>query len=316
MNHKHIEAFRAVMLTGTVTGASRFLNVSQPSVSRLMLDMEAFLHIKLFERRRGGRVTPTPEALRLMTEVERSFVSLDRIVRYAAEIGTFRHGQLTVAGMPALCLDVLPVVMHKWLSSYPEASAVLHAYSSQTIVEAVASQNYEIAFAEPPFDIQGIAGEMIINAPFVCAIPKKHRLARKKTITAEDLNGEPRVILTNSRTLRDGDLRTSQLFGFSRDTRAETTLSIVACRHVELGVGCAIVDPFTARYFRGENIVFRAFQPQISYIVGVLTPEGRSRSAMQRRFLELFKETLAGMTLPAGAKISLEPFNRQPLIAK
>ena len=51
MSHRQIEAFRAVMTSVTMTEASRRLRTSQPSVSRLISDLERTLGMALFERR-------------------------------------------------------------------------------------------------------------------------------------------------------------------------------------------------------------------------------------------------------------------------
>ncbi len=58
---RQIEVIRAIMVTGTVGGAARLLNVSSPGVSRVMKHAETTLGLKLFSRRHG-RYTPSPEA--------------------------------------------------------------------------------------------------------------------------------------------------------------------------------------------------------------------------------------------------------------
>src|SRR5262245_21177406 len=69
LNHRQVEAFRAVMLTGGVTTAAQLMNVTQPAVSRLIRDLQESLKLPLFERR-GTRLLPTAEALSLYQEVE------------------------------------------------------------------------------------------------------------------------------------------------------------------------------------------------------------------------------------------------------
>lgn len=50
LGFKQIEYFRAVMETGSVSGAATLLNVSQPNVSRMLKYMEMRIGLSLFER--------------------------------------------------------------------------------------------------------------------------------------------------------------------------------------------------------------------------------------------------------------------------
>ena len=55
LNLRQIEAFRCVMVSGSMVGAARLMNVTQPGVSRTISLMELRLGYRLFERR-GRRV--------------------------------------------------------------------------------------------------------------------------------------------------------------------------------------------------------------------------------------------------------------------
>ena len=72
INLRQVEAFRAVMLSGSVTAAAKLMGVTQPAVSRLLRDFQLVLKMPLFEKRGTGLV-PTAAATALYTEVERSF---------------------------------------------------------------------------------------------------------------------------------------------------------------------------------------------------------------------------------------------------
>lgn len=47
LSHRQIEAFRAIMESGSVTAAADLLFLTQPSVSRLLADLEAELGFEL-----------------------------------------------------------------------------------------------------------------------------------------------------------------------------------------------------------------------------------------------------------------------------
>ncbi len=68
---RQIEVIRAIMITGTISGAAKLLVVSAPGISRLMKHTEKTLRLKLFERRHG-RYVPTPEANDIFEQINGS----------------------------------------------------------------------------------------------------------------------------------------------------------------------------------------------------------------------------------------------------
>ena len=69
LTFKQIEAFRSVMVNGSVVGAAKLMNLTQPSVSRTIALLEIRLGYPLFVRR-GRRLLPTPQADALYREVD------------------------------------------------------------------------------------------------------------------------------------------------------------------------------------------------------------------------------------------------------
>ena len=65
LNVRHLAVFRAVMQVGTVSGAARMLNVSQPAITKSLQLLEGHLNLTLFERIKG-RLQPTPDSEVLM----------------------------------------------------------------------------------------------------------------------------------------------------------------------------------------------------------------------------------------------------------
>ena len=58
MNYRQIEAFEAVMKTGSMTLAGKLLFITQPAVSRLIIELEQELGFKLFERKKTDFSVP------------------------------------------------------------------------------------------------------------------------------------------------------------------------------------------------------------------------------------------------------------------
>ena len=78
MNFRQLKAFNAVMQTGSITGAAKQMLVSQPSVTRLIRDLELNLGFALFVRQ-GRGIIATVEARRFHLAVESTFLNIERL---------------------------------------------------------------------------------------------------------------------------------------------------------------------------------------------------------------------------------------------
>lgn len=255
LNFRQVEAFRTVMQVGSMTGAAELLHITQPSVSRLIQDFEAATHLKLFERR-GNQILPTPAAVELMTEVERSFFGLSRIATHADAISRQSAGTLRIAAMPVLATGILARFLVRFLKERPGIRATLTGMASHQVVEAVASGHADIGYADGPLDRSGFILEAKV-LPAVVALPQDHRLAAKPIIEPADLTGEHFI------NLRPGSIFAARVdIAFAQVPRQvvfETRLSHTACLMVAEGGGVAIVDALVGTEFTNRGIVLKPF---------------------------------------------------------
>jgi DNA-binding transcriptional LysR family regulator len=96
-----IEAFRATMRTGNVSGAARLLGVSQPAVSQHLMLREEAGGVRLFDRRRG-RLLPTAQAHALLAEVERVYTGLESVRRRLQALQAHAFATLHVGSLHAV----------------------------------------------------------------------------------------------------------------------------------------------------------------------------------------------------------------------
>ena len=66
---RQLDAFRKVMVSGSMRMAAERLQISQPAVSKLIKELESSVGVRLF-RREGNRLIPGAEAQRLFREVD------------------------------------------------------------------------------------------------------------------------------------------------------------------------------------------------------------------------------------------------------
>lgn len=285
---RQLEAFRATMQAGTVSGAAALLGVSQPAVSRLLGRLEKEIKITLFDRS-TGRLAPTPEAQLLYDQVERTFVSVDKIREVAADIGAARAGHLHIAAMPAIGLGFLPGAIHEFNRTHPDVTITAEVNISARVEESVAAQHVDFGIGAFPFRHRGLESELFSRAPEFLVVPAGHPLAGRAFAKPADLEGLPFIALMRDQVGRHVTDRVFEQAGVNRRLVAETQVNAVLCDLVRRGVGVGLVDPFTAADFVDRGVVAVPFRPRIEVRVGILYPIHRPLSRVARVFLSVLR---------------------------
>jgi len=292
LTHRQLEAFRAVMTRGKVTLAAETLNTTQPTVSRLIADLEAAVGFTLFERR-GRSLWPTAEAQSLLEEVERSFVGLGEISRVAADIRDYRRGHLLIAGMPALALRFLPQVIAEFIADQPGVRIALRVHSSTEVQRNVSSQQFDLGFAAVEADHPSVLRRPLAESALEAVLPPVHPLCRHDSLSAEALQAHPFLALGEEvTTRRDSDIWFAA-HGATPDVVAEAQLSAALVEMAAAGLGVGFVDPVTARLAATDGrVARRPLAPAIPFTYDLLQPALRQPSRTASRFLALAKTRL------------------------
>jgi len=287
LNLRQLDAFRAVMRTGSVTNAAQSLHVTQPSVSRLIADLEWSVGFALFERVKGMAPVATPEAEALFQEVERSFTGMQELRRIATDIKNFRTGHLRIACLPALSTGFVPGAIRQFLADYPSTRIHLQTRSSSTVRIWVAAQQFDFGFATPAGEMEGLISEPFLAGRGVCVLPPDHPLARRKVIRPADLRGQPFISLALEDPARRKIDNVFDQAGVERNIVVETQYAMTICGLVQRGVGCTILNPVTALDYVPLGLVLKPFEPAVTFEYMLYRPAHRPLSLVARRFIDL-----------------------------
>lgn len=292
MNQRQIAAFRMVMRQGSITAAAEALNVSQPSVSRLIADLEASLGFALMLRN-GGRVTPTPEAYVFFGEVERMFYGLDRLQQVARDIRGLRRASFRIASMPMVSFEILPQALSQMIAAHPGIDITHDVHTSPRILDLLAAHQIDMGLAQTLLNRPDVETLAAFSTDCVCAMSPDHPLAGREVLTPRDLADHPLVVL-NHRTLTYNYL--VQRFaeaGVQPRIVAETQPSYSACGMASLGVGVAIVDPISPGIF-GDRLRTAVFMPAIPFDFQIIKARDIPLSRAGQMFLEVLNSVIAG----------------------
>ena len=299
LNPRQLEAFRSVMVTGSMTVAAEFLSISQPAVSRLIKDLEKTLGIRLF-RREGNRLIPGAEAQRLFREVDRFYQGMEQVERVAHDLKSARIGTLRIASMHTLGLSILTEGIRRFSLARPRLEISLDVRNSLGVLELTAAHQVDIGFIQMTgSEYAGVDVYPLTSVAAMCVLPRGHPLARRKTVRFADLQGEPLISLSRNSPMRMRLEMALEAAGVTCRRSVETTLAHVACNLVAGGLGITVVDPFTAyNNLRNPKIVCRPLVPTVPFEYSMVLPAHQPRSKVLDDFIRVIKELLNADSAP------------------
>ena len=144
MNLRHMEVFRAVMLTGGVNGAAELLHISQPAISKLLARAARQSGMKLFERVKG-RLVPTPEAQALHQEIEKLWRALEHVREVSRGLAHPTTGSLRLAVSASLAPHLAPRAITLLQARFPRLESRIEVLVAPIMVDALLDRSADLA---------------------------------------------------------------------------------------------------------------------------------------------------------------------------
>jgi DNA-binding transcriptional LysR family regulator len=301
MNARQIEAFRMVMITGTVTAAAERMCISQPAVSRLLTLLEDRTGLTLFIRAKQ-RLQPTPEAQQFFREVERSYIGLDKLEKSALNIRNAMTGTLRIASVPIAGMAFLPRVIARYRRAHPDVTISLQTRSSTTVVDWVSSTNYDIGFAAGAPDQPNLQTITFADVKGVCVLPPSHRLVAREFVEASDLDGEEFISLDPMDGNRAAVDRLCENANIRRRLTLEAPYAAVVAAMVALGLGVSVLSPLAILDLGPDKVCAKPFVPEIRFKFSLVYRKDLVLSLAARSFLETAREQFVRLFGPDGLR--------------
>ncbi|MCT9810082.1 LysR family transcriptional regulator [Acidovorax sp. Be4] len=292
ITHRHIEVFRAVMTTGSATGAATLLASSQPTVSRELARLEQLLGYALFARSQG-RLRPNARALALWDEVQRSWQGLERVVDKALALGRAEEAQISVLCLPALSHALLPGAAARLLTQYPQARLAVTPQESPLLEEWMAAQRFDLGLSEHDAAPAGCQALPLLTMDEVCVLPAGHPLAARSVLRVEDFADQPFASLSLDDPYRRQIDAVFAQAGVARQMRVQTHNAVAVCAMVQQGLGLAIVNPLTALACAGPQLLWRPLAFSIPFRVQALLPLHRPALPEVQPLLQALRDEAA-----------------------
>lgn len=284
---RQLEYFVAVGEAGSIAKAAVVVNVSPPSISASIAQLETEFGIQLFVRKHshglaltaGGR-TFFKAALQLLSDA-------DALHMVAGDISNHVRGPLSIGCLSTFAQILLPELRKRFELKFPDVRVRQYERNQSQLLDMLLSGEIDVALTYDLELSQDMAFEPLISLPPYVMLPANHRLSVRSSVTAEELADEPMVLL-DLPVSREYFLSTFHHSGV-RPNVAERTSDIAVMRSMVangFGYGIANMRPLNTMSPDGKPLAFVPLEGDLRPLtLGVATPEGDHRTQTVNEFI-------------------------------
>jgi DNA-binding transcriptional LysR family regulator len=241
---RQIEVIRAIMVTGTVGGAARLLNVSSPGVSRVMKHAEALVGVKLFSRK-GGRYSPTAQATAIFNQINGVYDKVEDLQFVISRIKRGASTQLAIGSVPSIANVMVPRAIADLHKTLPDLLIEVDILKIEDAADYLLLGKGDLVVSSYKLDHAMLAFEPLARGRLKCIVPEGHPLVRRTRVTAREIVKYPLIgVDANDPYGRImAGIFSRQALPYAVTIRARFGSTV--CALVSHGLGIAIVDEFT-----------------------------------------------------------------------
>jgi len=291
MTLRQIEVVRALMMTGTISGAAAMLHVSAPGISRLVKHTEEALGIRLFERK-AGLFVPSVEASRVFDQVREVYKGVENLQHAVGALQKGHDVQLAFATAPSIAQFIAARVMRNVRARYDDLFVDMNVLKIEETADYLLLERGEFVVMSSAVQNAAIENDQIAEGRLVVVLPEGHPLADQPQVSVTDLACESLIGVDPTdpygallvKPFVDAGLPVQHAM---RGRFAQTVVSMV--RH---GLGVAIIDEFSVAEVYMPGLERRPLAEDVRIRIFVARKKGRVLSGFADYTISQFRREL------------------------
>lgn len=294
MKLRELEYLVALEEEGHFARAAERCFVSQPTLSGQLKKLEEELGVLLVER--SSRQVVMTEAGKAVAAKARTVLAEAREIKGIAE--SFHDplaGELQVGLIPTVAPYLLPLLMPRMKSAYPNLKLWLHEQQTHVLMERLQRAELDVLILALPVPSHDFEEVDLFREPFQLAVPKSDPLSKQKLARLDDLNGREVMLLEEGHCLREHALDVCFSAGASEYGAFHAT-SLETLRHmVGEGMGITLMPELALpkRQTKADPVRYLPFEkPVPNRSIGMLFRRQSHRHQLYASMVSEIKDLL------------------------
>jgi len=243
MDVRDLQVFLSVSKHLNYTRAGEEINLSQPSVSVRIHQLESELRVKLFEQL-GKKVVLTDAGQLLVPYANRVIAAVDDAHHAIDELQGLERGSLRIGASTTPGMYLVPQVVARFKRSHPKIDIHLRIKDTREVEDGVLNNEFDFGFVGGHLAAAEVSAHAWLTDELLLVVSPDHRLRNKKTVRKQDLEGESFIVRESGSATRATIVTQLQQANFELETVIEMENPESIKKAVQSGLGIAFISKF------------------------------------------------------------------------
>ncbi|GIP39161.1 putative HTH-type transcriptional regulator YwbI [Paenibacillus sp. J31TS4] len=293
MDIRHLQYFEQVATAKSFTKAAELLHISQPTISKLIRNLEDEWGVTLFDRS-GREIELTDAGRTVLGRVQLLLRSFDQLGEELDRLKELKSGVLRIGLPPMVGASFFPDILGEFHRAYPGIDIQLAENGAKQVEKEVATGRVEVGVALLPVDQEAFHYFPFRKEHLLLIVPKRHPLAGRASVRLDELKDEPFLLFREDFALHDRIPAACLQAGFQPRVVYESSQWDFISEMAAAGLGIGLLPETIARHLKtGPLAAIPVTDPQIPWHLamiwrkeGYLSYAAREWIAFARRRLE------------------------------
>ncbi|MED1471677.1 LysR family transcriptional regulator [Bacillus salipaludis] len=297
MNLEQMQYIAEVDRTHSISLAAESLHISQAAISQSIALLEKEIGIVIFKRSRLG-TTSTNEGKHIIRIANEILNKVNEIRDEAMYLSNSYSGELVIASIPSLFITLLPQVLSKFKSDFPNVKLTIREIGSKEITEGILKDEVDIGLIILSEEMKHKASksltiESLLEGKMNVCVSKKSPLASRDKLKVKDLRQHSLVIYNgqNWSSYIDSYKQSIGLFNILCTTDNSEAIKRMVAENLAISLLTDVMLLNDAYVRNGDIITIPLvdYKPETIQF-SVVYPKGGKEKLIQK-FLEYLKES-------------------------
>jgi DNA-binding transcriptional LysR family regulator len=290
---RHLKYFIEVTRFKSFTRAADHLFVTQPTISKMIRNLEEELGVELFDRSRRQLVL-TDAGRAILQQAQTIDKAFGNIQHELDDLIGLKRGHIRIGLPPIMDAGRFIRVLGEFHKLYPHITFQLIENGTKRIEEDIVGDHLDVGIAVLPAVEEDFHYFSFMKEELRVVVPRTHAFAARKQVKLRELEDEQFILFNKDFALNDRIRAACKEAGFLPKVVSESSQWDFIGKMIEAELGISILPTSVYNMLKEELIAIKVVKPVIDWDLAIIWRKNQYLSYATTEWLKFTQERLMG----------------------